>query len=400
VRWWILAGALVAGRALGAQATAQLDVEAASVRAVGFAGAGGLSLAPSARVDAPHLTFGGDGALAVFGVRRYTGRLGAFGATHTTFRRLTVEASLSAARLAFRQEAEPLTPGSAAAANPVARSQSEIEGRLRADLAVGAWTLWGSGGQRKLRMGPTRSSWDAEGGAQWAFERAVTSLSLHTSEFRTAGATNTYRPPSLQWGLMNSLAPTYADTARHWQHDLLTSTTYLTGRAEVSLDAGIRVSRWNARERWASVSGSWRLDERLTLIGSAGTYPSDRVRALPGARFATLGLRIERGRPPFEDWFRAPDLPAFRIDTLGGGGRVVRVRAPRAIRMELSSDFTDWTTLPMRAGDRGEWELVLPIAPGTYRVSVRVDGGRWRAPPGLVPVIDEFGTESAVVVVR
>jgi hypothetical protein len=395
MRWRLIAGALVAGRALGAQAIAQLDVEAASVRAVGFARADGASVAPSARVDIPHFTLSGDGALAVFGVGRYTGRLGGFGAAHTTFRRLTAEASVSAARLAFRQEAEALMPSSTAEANPLARTQSEVEGRVRADFALGAWTLWGSGAQRALRHGPTRSSWDVEGGAEWAFERAVTSLSLHASQFRTVGTSSTYRLTSFT----NALGAFYADTARHWQHDLLSSTTFLTGRAEVSFDAGMRVTHWKADDRWGSISGSWRLDERLTLIGSAGTYPSDRVRALPGARFATLGLRIERGRSPFEDWFRAPDLPAFRIDTLAGGARVVRIRAPRAIRMELSGDFTDWTTLAMRAGDHGEWELVLPIGPGTYRVSVRVDGGRWRAPPGLVPVVDEFGTESGVVVV-
>ena len=396
MHWRLIAGAVAAARALGAQATAQLDIEAASVRAVGFARADGASVAPSARVDIPHLTFSGDGALAVFGVGRYTGRLGGFGAAHTTFRRLTAEASVSAARLAFRQEAEALASTSTDAANPLARTQSEVEGRVRADLALGAWTLWGSSGQRALRRGPTRSSVDVEGGAEWAFERAVTSLSLRTSQFRTVGTSSTYRP----MGFTNALAATYADTARHWQHDLVSSTTFLAGRTEVSLEAGLRVSRWSADDRWAGISGSWRLDERLTLIGSAGTYPSDRVRALPGARFATLGLRMQRGRSPFEDWFRVPDLPAFRIDTIAGGARVVRIRAPRAIRMDLSGDFTDWTTLPMRAGEHGEWELALPIGPGTYRVSVRVDGGRWRAPPGLVPVVDEFGTESGVVVVR
>jgi hypothetical protein len=235
---------------------------------------------------------------------------------------------------------------------------------------------------------------------QWAFQRAITSLSAHSSEYHAVGAVNAFVPANVLSSFSNSVVTSYQDSRRHWQNDLLTSTTVLAGRGEVSLDGGIRVRGWRALERWASVYASWRVDERLTVIGSAGGYPPDRVRALPAAHFATLGFRIQRGRPPFEDWFRAPDLPAFRIDTLGGGGRAVRVRAPRAIRMELSGDFTDWTTLPMHAARGGEWELVLPIAPGTYRVSLRVDGGRWRAPPGLVPVTDEFGAESAVVVVK
>ncbi|HWE44348.1 MAG TPA: glycogen-binding domain-containing protein, partial [Gemmatimonadaceae bacterium] len=94
------------------------------------------------------------------------------------------------------------------------------------------------------------------------------------------------------------------------------------------------------------------------------------------------------------------DLPAFRVDTIAGGARVIRIRAPRALKVELSGDFTDWTPLPMRALDGGAWELVLPITAGTYRVSVRVDGGAWSAPPGLVPVADEFNGEVGVVVIR
>jgi hypothetical protein len=399
VRAGVFAGLLLAGRALGAQAAAQLDVEAASVRAVGFAQAGGLSVSPSARFDVPFFSFAGDGALAVYGTRRYTGQVAGEAAAHATFRRLSVEGSIAAAHLTFRQEANRVSATGPELTAPVARSQSEVAGRGRADLALGAWSVWASGGRRKLQTGPTRSSLDGEAGVQRAFERAVTSIGVHTSEFRRIGWAYVFVPQTFLSSMTSGVA-SFPDTVRRWQHDLLSSTSVLAGRAEVSMDVGLRVSGWKARERWASVAASWRLDERLTVIGSAGRYPPDPVRALPSARFATLGMRIQRGRPPFEDWFRAPDLPPFRIDTLGGGGRVVRVRAPRAIRMELTGDFTDWTTLPMRAGDRGEWELVLPIAPGTYRVSVRADGGRWRAPPGLVPIFDEFGSESAVIVVR
>ena len=392
--------ALLVGRALGAQGTAQLDVGAASVRADGFARTAGLSIAPSGRIDIPFFSLAGDGALAVYGARRYTGQLGGEAATHATIRSLSLEGSVSAARLAFRQEAEPLAGLSTIVAAPDARAQSEIEARARADLALGPWSLWGAGGRRALRSGLTRRSWDSEAGVQRAFERAVTSLSLRSAEYRSPVASGIYVPTYVLNSVAYGASAFPTDTVRRWQHDLLGSTTVLAGRAEVSVDAGLRVRGWRTRERWANASASWRLDERLTVIASAGSYPTDRVRSLPAAQFATVGLRIQRGRQPFEDWFRAPELPAFRIDTLRGGGRVVRVRAPRAIRMELTGDFTDWTTLPMRAGDRGEWELVLPIAPGTYRVSVRADGGRWRAPPGLVPISDEFGSESGVVVVR
>lgn len=401
MRSGVLLGALLIGRASGAQATAQLDVEAASVRATGFTGATGVSVSPSARYDIPFLTLAGHGALAVYGTERYTGQLAAQANAHATWRRLTMETGLSATRLAFRQEAEPVATFMATAAvAPVARAQSELEAHGGAELALDAWSVWGTAGHRTLRNGPTRASWSAEAGVQRVFERVATSISARSSQFRTVSTSNTYVPGNVQSWYSNAFESSYAAASHRWQHDLSSSTTVLAGRAELTAEVGLRVRNWIARENWASMSANWRLDERLTVIGSLGSYPSDRVRALPAARFATLGLRIQRGRSPFEDWFRTPDLPAFRIDTLGGGGRAVRIRAPRALRMELMGDFTDWTALPMRAGDHGEWEIVLPIAPGTYRVSVRADGGRWRAPPGLVPVLDEFGSESAVIVVR
>lgn len=400
MRSGVLVAAFVTGRALGAQATAQLDVEAASVRAQGFASAGGVSVSPSARYDIPFLTVAANGALAMYGADRYTRQLAGEAGVHAGFRRLTLEGGASATALAFRQEAEPVQTLAPTAIAPVARRQGELEAHGGAELALGAWSLWTLAGHRTLQNGPTRASWNGEVGVQRAFERVATTLSARSSEFHTISASTTYVPGNLAAWYGNAIATTHIDTARRWQHDLSSSTTVIAGRAEVSVDVGLRVRNWIMREHWASVAANWRLDERLTLIGSLGSYPSDRVRSLPGARFATIGLRVQRGRSPFEDFFRAPDLPAFRIDTLGGGGRVVRIRAPRALHMELTGDFTDWTTLPMRQGEHGEWELILPIAPGTYRVSVRADGGRWRAPPGLVPVLDEFGSESAVVVVR
>jgi hypothetical protein len=39
----------------------------------------------------------------------------------------------------------------------------------------------------------------------------------------------------------------------------------------------------------------------------------------------------------------------------------------------------------------GWWSVRLPIAPGTYQINIRVDGGRWLAPPGLLTSRDEFG---------
>jgi hypothetical protein len=43
---------------------------------------------------------------------------------------------------------------------------------------------------------------------------------------------------------------------------------------------------------------------------------------------------------------------------------------------------------------------VLSIPPGLHRLAIRVDGGRWHAPPGARPIPSEFGGEVAEIVVE
>jgi hypothetical protein len=191
---------------------------------------------------------------------------------------------------------------------------------------------------------------------------------------------------------------------------LATGATVAFGRGELTAelggrqgtrDVGLTGTEVRGSTEWSySAAGSYRLTPGMLARATFGSYPTDFVRQLPNGSYASLGVRLEHGKRQQVDWYQPPEQPAFRIDTISGGARVIRLRAPRARKVELSGDFTDWTPLPMRALDSGGWELVLPIAAGTYRVSVRVDGGAWSAPPGLVPVADEFNGEVGMVVIR
>lgn len=190
---------------------------------------------------------------------------------------------------------------------------------------------------------------------------------------------------------------------------LLAGGQWVRGRAELAGEVAQRmqhhppsqISGVAARsEYWGRVHAAWRLTTQLTLRATYGGYPYDFLREIPGAKYVAFGARVQRGSPPPIDYYRPPALPAFRIDTIVGGARTIRLRAPRAQQVELSADFTDWTPVPMRKGVHGEWEVVLPIPPGTYRLSIRLDGGGWRAPPGLVAQEDEFAGEVAVVVLQ
>jgi hypothetical protein len=93
-------------------------------------------------------------------------------------------------------------------------------------------------------------------------------------------------------------------------------------------------------------------------------------------------------------------VTAFRVNAAPGGEREIRVRSPGAARVELSGDFTLWEPVVLTAAGDGWWTARLRIAPGTYQVSVRVNGVRWIAPPGLVEVTDEFGGSAGILVIE
>jgi hypothetical protein len=67
--------------------------------------------------------------------------------------------------------------------------------------------------------------------------------------------------------------------------------------------------------------------------------------------------------------------------------------------VELSGDFTGWKAVPLVATPGDAWRISLPIAPGTHQVNIRVNGGRWMVPPGLPPILDEFGGAAGLLVV-
>jgi hypothetical protein len=46
------------------------------------------------------------------------------------------------------------------------------------------------------------------------------------------------------------------------------------------------------------------------------------------------------------------------------------------------------------------WESVLPATAGPHFVSIRIDGGVWIAPPGLVPKSDDFAGSVGVFVIE
>ncbi len=88
---------------------------------------------------------------------------------------------------------------------------------------------------------------------------------------------------------------------------------------------------------------------------------------------------------------------ALDADTL----RVVLIiDAPRAEKVDLMGDATQWTVTTMSRLKNGRWRAELKLAPGLHRVIVRADGGSWVAPPGLPIGNDEYGSPVGMIVVK
>ena len=395
----------------GAQTSGYLDVDGAWVAPwKGTPNHGrAVSIAPSIRRDWQRFSLATEGAATLSDASHYYLQNTFSAALRSReWRRIIFESGLSAGGLAYRSEG---FRGIGVEKVPVARELFQLQARGRADLALDKWgfSLTATGGEN--HGGAVRQPWGLEAGMTRELGRVLLYANARADRFREYDTVLVHEVAALDsYGLAS--APTIEEYRT--VQPLLTMTgggTVAFGRAELSSEVGVQQGRRmidparpRMRKSWteliASLAASYRLAPRMLLRIGAGMYPTDYIRQLPRGKFVSVGLRLERGRRQQVDWYLPPDLPAFRIDTLPGGARSVRVRAPRALKVDISADFTDWTPVPMRPTKGGEWEAVLPIAPGTYRVSIRVDGGEWAAPPGLVGVLDEFNGEVGLVVIR
>ncbi|MDH5235470.1 MAG: glycogen-binding domain-containing protein [Gemmatimonadota bacterium] len=216
-------------------------------------------------------------------------------------------------------------------------------------------------------------------------------------------------------GVTASYTPTaLADTLRYADTQL--SARFRAPRIELDAFLGLRrgsaAGSVVAPEAWGSLSASVRMSSRVAVVASGGTYPPDLMQGLPSGRFTFLGLRItgpgSNAAPAIarsaselarERATRA-GLTGLRVREISGRRYEIRVRAPAARTVEISGDFTGWSPVSFTAEADGWWVLAVPLAPGSYEMNVRLDGGAWLAPPGLPARRDEFGGVSAILTVH
>ena len=145
---------------------------------------------------------------------------------------------------------------------------------------------------------------------------------------------------------------------------------------------------------FSATAAVWRSSSRA-LTFSVSHQPADFVRGADAARSIAIGMRFFQ-RPPAS--IRAERASPI-VEVIGvGDARVVRVRVADARRVELMADFTDWQPIALTRGATG-FEGSAPVAAGSHRVLVRIDGAEWRPAANTPAVNDDLGGRVGLLVV-
>lgn len=153
--------------------------------------------------------------------------------------------------------------------------------------------------------------------------------------------------------------------------------------------------------QWAELRAAYWAVPSVALFASLkGTaHVADAIESVRGGR-AAVGIQLAPGRRS-EPVVPAAERPAGRVTVEPAGGAGVRVLfALAAETLDVSCDATGWAVVPAVETGPGRWAVVLPLEPGLHRITIRVNGGAWHAPPGLPKAKDDFGGEVGLLVVR
>ena len=263
-------------------------------------------------------------------------------------------------------------------------------------------------------MGRARGFWLGGGGGS-----AYDGLSMHGIALFDAGAW-------LSTGngiILAALSPTSIINAAQpalQYTDATAATRWVNSRAEVVASLGTRLGNGlpttAGSSTWGSASVAVWLAGPLALAGSVGSYPIDYTQGYPGGRFASVALRF--ARPPASKATsassdtllmtasRAAATPIGPVASFSVGPsadrryRRIAVRARATRSVEVAGDFTRWQPVRLSRHRDGRWVATLPIPAGTHEIALRIDGGQWIAPPGLMTIRDEFGGVSGLLVIK
>ncbi|MFL5508807.1 MAG: glycogen-binding domain-containing protein [Gemmatimonadaceae bacterium] len=211
-----------------------------------------------------------------------------------------------------------------------------------------------------------------------------------------------------------TLSPVSVDSARYADTQAAASWTH--SNLDLSALAGFRfgdqLERLGGTARaWGSVSMVAWFRPAMAAVLSAGTYPIDPTQGFPGGKFASASVRFTRrnrrastatttvAQIPATVRVDSSAIEAFSWDRVDPRKITLKTTARLARTVEVSADFTGWQPVPLASVGNGEWTITLPVAAGQYQMNLRIDGGRWLVPPGLLPMVDEFGGAVGLLIV-
>lgn len=384
---------LAAPGAARAQFVYSLEATGTTVSYAHAPDASGIAFRPEMKLELPRSSLVANGTLALFDRGEWSAQ-GFLSASLFTGTAHGVRGELAAT-------------ASGIAFNDDGRSAFLVsEGRLHlADERHGVWAGAGAGGTGTRDAGSPLVVLDA--GAWLRAAGATLTAAFTQSRFRSSSSAS---DPGAGLLVRSPAFPLYATTrlltvTRHRVLDDAVLTLHLD-HAALELDAtvGARLATSSdAARQWGAVTGSLRIARGMAVVASVGHYPESFVQGFPSVHYASLGLRLTAGAPRVGEHVHEPVAARgedFALLPDSATRRALRVIAPGARRVTVMGDFTDWTPVPLERVSNDAWETRLTIPAGTYRVSLRIDDGRWTAPPGTPARTDEFGGETGVVVVE
>lgn len=183
----------------------------------------------------------------------------------------------------------------------------------------------------------------------------------------------------------------------HWEHRLI----------EVSVRGGQRfgepVDVTPESRTWGSAQAAVWISSQLAAVAAGGREPAQPTRGLPARSFASFGMMlaywpIPRGAVLVESPVNL--VRAFDLRPAGDALQRLTARIGGVERVEVMGDFSDWAPVPLVRRGRDQWELLIPMGPGVHQINMRIDGGKWIAPPGIPTIRDDFNGEVGVLVIK
>jgi hypothetical protein len=358
--------------AQGVEAT--LDAGATGIRYADSIGTVAASLSPAVRVQSGRATVGAAGSISELGADAWTAQA-------------SLDASTFTPSIATLRGELAGSAGGSAHEDGTRTGQLEALGRIH--LMRGVWGLWAGGGAGR--------AWDGTSGR-------VLVLGDAGAWLRRGSFT----------AVLSAMPTAVADSLRYT--DVGLAVRWVRAHGEIGATFGTRAGHGliAGSTTWGAIGGVAWLTSHVGIVAGAGTYPPDLAQGFPNGRYFSLALRLDNHRrwprevpgpvvPPGDEAASRDGMPiAGRtvveqfVAASSGEERTVRVRAPRATHVELAGDMTNWTPVALTSAGDGWWTTTLTVPAGVHQVSLRLEGGQWVAPPGLVAVTDEFGGAAGV----